>query len=105
MADIDQQGIHSVMGKALANVTAGTDLVHVSFDLDSVDPSLAPGVGTPVKGGLDYREAHLIMELVAAAGVMSSLEVVEVNPILDDRNASAQFAVELIQSAFGKKIL
>ena len=105
MADIDQQGIHSVMGKALANVTAGADLVHVSFDLDSVDPSLAPGVGTPVKGGLDYREAHLIMELVAAAGVMSSLEVVEVNPILDDRNASAQFAVELIQSAFGKKIL
>ena len=95
MADIDQQGIHSVMGKALANVTAGADLVHVSFDLDSVDPSLAPGVGTPVKGGLDYREAHLIMELVAG----------EVNPILDDRNASAQFAVELIQSAFGKKIL
>jgi len=62
-------------------------------------------VGTPVKGGLDYREAHLIMELVSAAGVMSSLEVVEINPILDDRNASAQFAVELIQSAFGKKIL
>jgi len=105
MADIDRQGIHSVMESALGQVTAGTDLVHVSFDLDSVDPSLAPGVGTPVKGGLDYREAHLIMELIAAAGVMTSLEVVEINPILDDRNSSAQFAVELIQSAFGKKIL
>ena len=105
MADIDRQGIHSVMEGALAQVTAGTDLVHVSFDLDSVDPSLAPGVGTPVKGGLDYREAHLIMELVAAAGVLTSLEIVEINPILDDRNTSAQFAVELIQSAFGKKIL
>jgi arginase len=105
MPDIDRQGIHAIMKKALANVTAGTDLVHVSFDLDSVDPSLAPGVGTPVKGGLDYREAHLIMESIAAAGVMTSLEVVEVNPILDDRNASAVFAVELIQSAFGKKIL
>ena len=105
MADIDRQGIHSVMEGALARVTEGTAGVHVSFDLDSVDPSLAPGVGTPVKGGLDYREAHLIMELAAAAGVMTSLEVVEVNPILDDRNTSAQFAVELIQSAFGKKIL
>jgi arginase len=105
MADIDRQGIHSVMEGALAKVTEGTAGVHVSFDLDSVDPSLAPGVGTPVKGGLDYREAHLIMELAAAAGVMISLEVVEVNPILDDRNTSAQFAVELIQSAFGKKIL
>jgi arginase len=105
MPDIDRQGIHAIMKDALANVTAGTDLVHVSFDLDSVDPSLAPGVGTPVKGGLDYREAHLIMESIAAAGVMTSLEVVEVNPILDDRNTSAVFAVELIQSAFGKKIL
>jgi arginase len=105
MADIDRQGIHLIMRKALHDVTAGTDYVHVSFDLDAVDPSLAPGVGTPVKGGLDYREAHLVMESVADAGVMTSLELVEVNPILDDRNASAQFAVELVQSAFGKKIL
>ncbi|HXG44999.1 MAG TPA: arginase [Gemmatimonadales bacterium] len=105
MADIDRQGIHLVMRKALHDVTEGTDYVHVSFDLDAVDPSLAPGVGTPVKGGLDYREAHLVMESVADAGVMTSLELVEVNPILDDRNASAQFAVELVQSAFGKKIL
>ena len=105
MADIDRHGIHIVMEKAIENVTHGTDLVHVSFDLDSVDPSLAPGVGTPVKGGLDYREAHLVMESLALAGVMSSLEMVEVNPILDDRNRSAEFALELVESAFGKKIL
>jgi arginase len=105
MADIDRQGVHRVMKKALAKVTDGTDFVHVSFDLDVVDPAVAPGVGTPVKGGLDYREAHLIMEVIADAGVMSSLEIVEVNPILDLKNASAIFAVELVQSAFGKKIL
>jgi arginase len=105
MADIDRFGIHRVMKKALACVTRGTDVVHVSFDLDSVDPSLAPGVGTPVKGGLDYREAHLIMETIADAGIMTSFEIVEVNPILDNRNASAEFAVELTQSVFGKKIL
>ncbi len=105
MADIDRHGIHIVMEKAIGNVTKDTELVHVSFDLDAVDPSLAPGVGTPVKGGLDYREAHLVMESICAAGVMSSLEIVEVNPILDDRNRSAEFAVELVQSAFGKKIL
>ena len=105
MADIDRHGIHVVMEKALANVTDGTQYVHVSFDLDSVDPALAPGVGTPVKGGLDYREAHLVMESLSDAGVMTSLEMVEVNPILDDRNRSAEFAVELVQSAFGKQIL
>jgi arginase len=105
MADIDRHGIHIVMEKAIANVTDETDLVHVSFDLDAVDPSLAPGVGTPVKGGLDWREAQLVMESLHAAGVMTSLEIVEVNPILDDRNRSAEFAVELVQSAFGKKIL
>jgi arginase len=77
----------------------------VSFDLDAIDPTVAPGVGTPVKGGLDYREAHLIMELIADAGIMTSLEMVEVNPILDQGNASASLAVELVQSAFGKKIL
>jgi arginase len=105
MTDIDRQGIHRVMKKALAKVTHGTDFVHVSLDLDAVDPTVASGVGTPVKGGLDYREAHLIMELISEAKVMTSLEVVEVNPILDTRNASAEFAVELVQSAFGKKIL
>jgi arginase len=105
MSDIDRSGIHRIMRKALARVTDGTDHVHVSFDLDAVDPTVAPGVGTPVKGGLDYREAHLIMELLHDSGVMTSLEMVEVNPILDDRNASGLFAVELVQSAFGKKIL
>jgi arginase len=93
------------MNKALARVTDGTRYLHVSFDLDAVDPTVAPGVGTPVKGGLDYREAHLIMELLHDSGRMTSLEIVEANPILDQGNASASFAVELVQSAFGKKIL
>ena len=105
MSDIDRHGVQPIMKKALARVTDGTDFVHVSVDLDAVAPAVAPGVGTPVKGGLDYREAHLIMEIIADAGVMTSLELVEVNPILDECNASAEFAVELVQSAFGKKIL
>jgi arginase len=105
MSDIDRHGIHRVMTRALSRVTDGTDFLHVSFDLDAVDPTLAPGVGTPVKGGLDYREAHVIMELLHDSGVMTSLEMVEVNPILDQGNTSAMFAVELVQSAFGKKIL
>jgi arginase len=105
MSEIDRDGIHTVMSDALARVTDGTDCLHVSFDLDAVDPSLAPGVGTPVKGGLDYREAHLIMELIAASKRMTSMEVVEVNPILDERNRSAVLAVELLESAFGKRIL
>jgi arginase len=105
MADIDRQGIHRVMKKALSRVTDGTDFVHVSVDLDAVDPTVAPGVGTPVKGGLDYREAHLIMEIICDARVMTSMELVEVNPILDEHNISAEFAVELVQSAFGKRIL
>ena len=99
MSEIDRHGADHVMKKALAQVTDGTDYVHVSFDLDAVDPTVAPGVGTPVKGGLT------IIEVIADAGVMTSLEMVEVNPILDQGNASAAFAVELVQSAFGKKIL
>jgi arginase len=105
MSDVDRHGVHRVMKQALARVTDGTDYVHVSFDLDAVDPTVAPGVGTPVNGGLEYREAHHIMELLHDSGVMTSLEMVEVNPILDDRNTSAVFAVELVQSGFGKKIL
>ena len=105
MSDIDQQGIPRVMKKALARVSDGTDYVHVSLDLDAVDPTIAPGVGTPVKGGLDYREAHLIMESLFDSRAMTSLDIVEVNPILDQNNTSAEFAVELVQSAFGKKIL
>ncbi len=105
MEDIDKYGIHRVMKNALQQVAKDVDYLHISFDLDSVDPVYAPGVGTPVKGGLDYREAHLIMEMLAESKKMTSLEMVEVNPIVDNRNQSAEFAVELMQSAFGKKIL
>ncbi len=104
METIDKHGMAVVMAKALRRLR-DVGHVHVSFDLDAVDPTVAPGVGTPVKGGLNYREAHLIMETLYESGKMSSLEVVEVNPILDNRNQSAEFAVELIQSGFGKKIL
>ena len=105
MGDIDKYGIHRVMEEAFEEVVSKVDYLHVSLDLDSVDPVFAPGVGTPVKGGLDYREAHLIMEMIAESKRMTSLELVEVNPILDTRNQSAEFAVELVESAFGKKIL
>ncbi len=105
MEDVDKHGIHRVMKQAFQKVAKNVDYLHVSFDLDSVDPVYAPGVGTPVKGGLDYREAHLMMEMIAESKKMSSMEIVEVNPIIDKRNQSAEFAVELVQSAFGKKIL
>jgi arginase len=105
MGDIDIHGVHHCMENALQQIAARVDYLHVSFDLDSVDPVFAPGVGTPVKGGLNYREAHLIMEMLADSGKMTSLEIVEVNPILDNRNQSAEFVVELLQSAFGKKIV
>ncbi len=105
MEDIDKHGMHRVMERALDEVTRDADYLHISFDLDSIDPVYAPGVGTPVKGGLDYREAHLMMEMIADSQRMTSMEIVEVNPILDTRNQSAEFAVELMQSAFGKKIL
>lgn len=104
MEEIDRHGMAVVIGKALRHLRHA-DRLHVSFDLDAVDPGVAPGVGTPVNGGLNYREAHLIMEAVAESGRLSSLEVVENNPILDTRNQSAEFAVEMILSAFGKRIL
>jgi arginase len=104
MEEIDKHGMSMVMARALRKLK-GVDHLHVSFDLDAVDPQVSPGVGTPVKGGLNYREAHLIMETLNQSGIMSSLEVVEANPILDNRNQSGEFAVELIQSGFGKKIL
>ena len=104
MEEIDKHGMAVVMAKALRKLR-NVDVLHVSFDLDAVDPSVAPGVGTPVKGGLEYREAHLAMETLNEFGKMNSLEIVEVNPILDNHNQSAEFAVELIQSGFGKKIL
>ena len=84
---------------------AGPGFVHVSLDMDALDPAIAPGVGTPVQGGLTYREAHLALELVAESGLAGSLEVVEVNPVLDHENRTASLAVELVTSAFGARIL
>ena len=104
MSEIDRIGIERAMREALERV-AGDGFVHVSLDLDVVDPEVAPGVGTALRGGLSYREAHLAVELVAEAGVMTSLDVVEVNPILDRKNETAALAVELVASAFGARIL
>jgi len=104
MSDIDRIGIERAVRESLAHV-AGPNFVHVSLDMDALDPEFAPGVGTPVRGGLSYREAHLALELVAEAGVAGSLEVVEVNPILDRQNETASLAVELMASALGKTIL
>jgi arginase len=104
MSDVDRQGMEAVMRKALEHV-AGDGFVHLSLDMDVLDPDVAPGVGTPVRGGLSYREAHLAMELAAEAGIVGSLEVVEVNPILDRENETAQLAVELVASALGARIL
>lgn len=104
MKEIDRYGIAKVMDEALGYLTDGTAGFHVSFDIDAVDPSIAPGVGTPKKGGLNYRESHLLMELIADTGKMTSLDMVEVNPIFDDRNTTAELASELILSAVGKTI-
>jgi len=105
MKDIDRSGIAAVVEQALAIASEETGGVHVSFDLDVCDPTIAPGVGTPVKGGLDYREAHMVMEMVADSGVLRALDLVEVNPILDDRNTTAILGVELALSALGQKII
>ncbi len=105
MRDIDERGIRSLMEEALYIVGKGTVGYHVSLDMDWVDPEDAPGVGTPVRGGATYREAHLAMEIIADRGGMLSFEIVEINPILDEKNRTAELAVELTASAFGKKIL
>lgn len=105
MNDIDKHGIHNIIEKVLNQFRKKFDHIHISFDVDSVDPSVAPGVGTPVPGGLSYREAHLLMEIIAESGCMSSLEVAEVNPILDNKNQSAVFTAELIASSMGQRIL
>ena len=105
MKDIDRAGIASVVEQALQLASAGTAGIHVSFDLDVCDPAVAPGVGTPVKGGLDYREAHLLMEMVADSGQLRALDIVECNPILDDRNTTAVLGAELAASALGLKII
>jgi len=105
MNDIDKHGIHTIIEKVLKQFREKVDHIHVSFDVDSVDPSITPGVGTPVPGGLSYREAHLLMEIIAESGCMSSLEVAEVNPILDNKNQSALFTAEIIASSMGQRIL
>jgi len=105
MKDVDKLGITEVMDRALKLASDGTAGVHVSFDLDVCDPMIAPGVGTPVKGGLNYREAHVVMEMAAESGKLTSLDLVEVNPTLDLRNQTAELGIELALSALGKKIL
>jgi arginase len=105
MKDIDREGIAVIAERALDLASAGTGGLHVSFDLDACDPTYAPGVGTPVKGGLDYREAHMVMELVADSQRLVALDLVEVNPTLDLRNTTAEFGAELALSALGKRIL
>lgn len=104
MNDIDKLGIHRIIAKVLKQFREKVDHIHISFDVDSVDPSVAPGVGTPIPGGLSYREAHLLMETIAECGCMSSLEVAEINPILDHKNQSAVFIAELIASSMGQRI-
>jgi arginase len=105
MSDIDEEGITEVVSDAISVATAGTEGVHVSLDLDWLDPNEAPGVGTPVRGGVTYREAHSALELVAESAALRSLEMVEVNPILDQHNETANLAVELAASALGQRIL
>jgi arginase len=104
MREVDAYGIASVVRSAL-NDLSHLDRVHLSFDLDVLDPEIAPGVGTPVRGGLTYREAHLVMELVNEAAVITSLDVVEINPILDAKNGTAELAVELVGSLMGRQII
>ena len=105
MNDIDRRGLASVAEEAIAVAGRGTASIHVSFDLDACDPAIAPGVGTPVKGGLNYREAHILMELIAESGKLKALDLVEVNPIVDTNNMTAHLATELALSALGKTIL
>lgn len=105
MRHVDERGMRSIMEDAIQMATNGTAGFHLSFDMDAIDPDIAPGVGTPVQGGLSYREAHLIMEMAHDSGRLLSLDIVEVNPVLDISNRTANLAVELILSALGKKIL
>ena len=105
MKDLDRMGVAKVMERAVAIATDGTMGLHVSFDVDVCDPAIAPGVGTPVKGGLNYREAHMVMEMLADADRLLAMDLVEVNPILDSQNQTAVLGVELVLSAFGMRIL
>jgi arginase len=105
MRDIDERGLRAVMSEAIERASDGTDGFHVSFDMDAVDPREAPGVGTPVRGGLTYREAHLTMEILGDCEGLAGMEIVEVNPVLDIANQTAILGVELVLSALGKRIL
>jgi arginase len=105
MRDIDERGLRTVMEEAIRAAAEATDGFHLSLDMDFVDPQDAPGVGTPVRGGATYREAHLAMEMICDSGKMVSMEVVEVNPVIDEVNRTADLAVELIMSGMGKRIL
>jgi arginase len=105
MREIDERGLRNVMTEAIEIASRNTAGFHVSFDMDSIDPQHAPGVGTPVRGGFTYREAHLALELIADSRRMTSMEIVEVNPVLDVANRTAELAVELVLSALGKRIL
>src|SRR5207302_10623633 len=105
MRDIDERGMRTIIEEALRMAGRGTAGYHVSLDMDWIDPEDAPGVGTPVRGGATYREAHLAMEIIADHGRLTSFEIVEVNPVIDEHNRTANLAVELILTAFGKKIL
>jgi arginase len=105
MRHIDERGLRAIIKEAIQIAGAGTEGFHVSLDMDVVDPREAPGVGTPVRGGITYREAHLAMEILCDSGRMTSMDVVEVNPVIDEANRTASLAVELVMSAMGKRIL
>src|SRR5262249_30635338 len=105
MREIDELGIREVMNRAIDAASRGTAGIHLQFDTDARDPSVAPGTGTPVRGGLGYREAHLMMELLHDSGAVRAVDFVEINPILDERNRTAELGVELLLSLFGKQIL
>ncbi len=105
MFDIDRLGMYEVATRVLEDMSRSVDHLHISFDVDGVDPSVAQGVGTPVPGGLTYRETHLFMEMISQIDAYASLEVAEVNPILDDRNRTAEFAADVVASSMGKRIL
>jgi arginase len=105
MRHIDERGLRAVMDEAIEIASHETAGFHVSLDMDFLDPGEAPGVGTPIRGGGTYREAHLALEMIADTGRMTSMDIVEINPILDAQNRTARLAVELAMSAFGKRIL
>jgi arginase len=104
LEQIDRIGMHDAVSRAIEQISRDTDGIYLSFDVDSLDPRHAPGVGTPVSGGLTYREAHLACEMVAETGRLAGLDLVEVNPILDVQNQTAHLAVELVLSALGRRV-